>query len=261
MPIRFTGIRLLLVFVGINLVMFLMLVTSMTSAHPWLARVLPGQFETGVNSSGYWVFFALVLLVDAVTVLIAGLALLVPALLDGATIEERRLTRHLVDRGGVSEGAKEAIFVAMREEAVAVYRQVVAGRTILFAGVVFLVFAFFAVSLGFARALPDGALYADATGPVRNAAVTAVDMERFTADQVAGAVLLNAPDIYGWHASALRSNTANGAYANFLFTFRAVFGFVVLLMLLSLLRRAQSPSREKKTIESVEAAIEEKKAA
>jgi len=44
---------------------------------PWLARVLPGQFETGVNSSGYWVFFALVLLVDAVTVLLAGLALLI----------------------------------------------------------------------------------------------------------------------------------------------------------------------------------------
>lgn len=261
MPIRFTGIRLLLAFVGINLVMFLMLVTSMTSAHPWLARVLPGQFETGGNSSGYWVFFALVLLVDALTVLIAGLALVVPAMLDGATTEERRLTRHLVDRGGVSEGAKEAIFVAMREEAVAVHRQIVAGRTILLAGLVFLVFAFFAASLGFARALPDGALYADASGPVRNAAVTAVDMERFTADQIAGAVLLNAPDIYGWHASALRNNTANGAYTDFLYAFRAVTGFVLLLILLGLLRHGQSPSRAKKTIESVEAAMEEKKAA
>jgi hypothetical protein len=34
MPRRFTGIRLLLVFVGINLLMFLTLVTSMTGAHP-----------------------------------------------------------------------------------------------------------------------------------------------------------------------------------------------------------------------------------
>jgi hypothetical protein len=149
---HFTGIRLLLIFTGINLVMFLMLVTSMTSAHPWLARVLPGQFEAGVNSSGYWVFFALVLLVDAVTVLLAGLALLIPALRDSAAVEERRLARHLVDRGGVSEEAKESIFVVMREDVLAAHYQIIVGRAILFAGVIFLVLAFFAMSLSFARA-------------------------------------------------------------------------------------------------------------
>ena len=257
---HFTDIRILLIFVGINLVMFLMLVTSMTSAHPWLARVLPGHFEAGVNSSGYWVFFALVLLVDAVTVLIAGLALLLPAMMDSSAIEERRLARHLVDRGGVSEEAKESIFVAMREEVVAAHYQIVVGRTILLAGAVFLVFAFFAVSLSFARALPDGTLYANASGPVQNVTVRAWDIERFTDDQIAGAVLLNAPDIYGWHIGTLTNNSANGFYTNFVFTFRAVTGFVLLLIVLSLLRRGQRPSREKKTIESVEAAAEEKKA-
>jgi hypothetical protein len=257
---HFTDIRILLIFVGINLVMFLMLVTSMTSAHPWLARVLPGHFEAGVNSSGYWVFFALVLLVDAVTVLIAGLALLLPAMMDSSAIEERRLARHLVDRGGVSEEAKESIFVAMREEVVAAHYQIVVGRTILLAGAVFLVFAFFAVSLSFARALPDGTLYANASGPVQNVTVRAWDIERFTDDQIAGAVLLNAPDIYGWHFGTLTNNSANGFYTNFVFTFRAVTGFVLLLIVLSLLRRGQRPSREKKTIESVEAAAEEKKA-
>jgi len=257
---HFTDIRILLIFVGINLVMFLMLVTSMTSAHPWLARVLPGHFEAGVNSSGYWVFFALVLLVDAVTVLIAGLALLLPAMMDSSAIEERRLARHLVDRGGVSEEAKESIFVAMREEVVAAHYQIVVGRTILIAGAVFLVFAFFAVSLSFARALPDGTLYANSSGPVQNVTVRAWDIERFTDDQIAGAVLLNAPDIYGWHFGTLTNNSANGFYTNFVFTFRAVTGFVLLLIVLSLLRRGQRPSREKKTIESVEAAAEEKKA-
>ena len=72
MPKGFTGIRLLLVFVAVNTILFLMLVTSMTSAHPWLANILPGRFETGVNASGYWVFFALVLLVNALTVLLAA---------------------------------------------------------------------------------------------------------------------------------------------------------------------------------------------
>ena len=257
---HFTGIRLLLIFTGINLVMFLMLVTSMTSAHPWLARVLPGQFETGVNSSGYWVFFALVLLVDAVTVLLAGLALLIPALRDSAAVEERRLARHLVDRGGVSEEAKESIFVVMREEVVAAHYQIVVGRTILLAGAVFLVFAFFAVSLSFARALPDGEMYANLAGPVQNQTVTAWDLERFTSDQIAGAVLLNAPDIYGRHFGTLTNNSANGAYTNFVFIFRAITGFVLLLIVISLFRRGQRPIREKKTIASVEAAAEEKKA-
>jgi hypothetical protein len=257
---HYTGIRILLIFVGINLAMFLMLVMSMTSAHPWLARLLPGQFEAGVNSSGYWVFFALVLLVDAVTVLIAGLALLLPAMLDSSAVEERRLARHLVDRGGVSEEAKESIFVALREEVVTAHHQIVIGRGILFAGVIFLVFAFFAMSLSFARAQPDGLMYADAAGPVRNQTVTALEMERFTADQIAGAVLLNAPDIYGWHFSALKNDSASPVYTNFVFCFRAATGFVLLLIVISLFRRGQKPSREKKTIESVEAAAEEKKA-
>lgn len=258
---HFTGIRLLLVFVGINLVMFLMLVTSMTSAHPWLARVLPGHFEAGVNSSGYWVFFALVLLVDAVTVLLAGFALLLPAMIDSAAVEERRLARHLVDRGGVSEGAKDSIFVAMREEVVAAHSQIVVGRTILLAGAVFLVFAFFAMSLSFARAQPDGTMYATDAASVQNQTVRAWDIQLFTADQIAGAVLLNAPDIYGWHFGTLRNNSASPVYTNFVFTFRAVTGFVLLLIVLSLLRRGRRPSREKKTIESVEAAAEEKKTA
>ena len=131
---RFAGIRLLLIFVAINLIMFLMLVTSMTSAHPWLAHVLPGQFETGVNSSGYWVFFALVLLVDALTVLAAGFVMLVPAMREGAAVDEKRLARHLVDRGGVSEEAKTSILVVMREEVLAAHYQMLIGRTILLAG-------------------------------------------------------------------------------------------------------------------------------
>src|SRR5262245_12951721 len=97
-----SAIRLLLAIVAVNTIMFAMLVTSMTSANPWLARFLPGQFGGGVNSSGYWVFFALVLLVNSLTVLFAGFVLVVPALADSASSDEKRLARHLVDRGGVS---------------------------------------------------------------------------------------------------------------------------------------------------------------
>jgi hypothetical protein len=90
--------------------------------------------------------------------------------------------------------------------------------------------------------------------------VTAWDLERFTSDQIAGAVLLNAPDIYGRHFGTLTNNSANMPYTHFVFSFRAVTGFVLLLIVISLFRRGERPIREKKTIESVEAAAEEKKA-
>lgn len=239
--------------------MFLMLVTSMTSAHPWLASMLPGKFETGVNSSGYWVFFGLVLLVDAVTVLLAGLALMLPAMLDSAAADERRLTRHLVDRGGVSEDTKNSIMVALREEAVEAHYQIIVGRTILIAGVAFLVFAFTAVSVSFASALPNGSLYSNASGVVKNSSITVQDVERYTVDQAAAAVALNAPEIYGVHVSSLANNPASRIYTHFVFAFRTVLGFVLVLMLISFLRRWERPKRERKTIESVEAAVAEER--
>jgi len=284
MPKRFTGIRLLLIFVGINLVMIFLLVTSMTSAHPWLARVLPGHFESGGDSSGYWVFFALVLLIDALTVMIAGLAMMLPAMLEGASADERRLTRHLVDRGGVSESAKEAIFVSLREEALASHQQAAAGRAILLVGTLFLVLAFFSVSLTFARAVPNGNMFierpmallmapiplgktsmtgvpdaaAPAAGLRLNASVHGRDVAAFTVDQVAAAVVLNAPEIYGVHFSSLVHNPDDALFTHFVFAFRTLIGFVLVLTIISVLRRIQRPKAEKKTIESVEAAAEEK---
>jgi len=269
---RFTGIRLLLGFVAINLVMFLMLVLSMTSKHHWLSNVLPGQFEYGGNSSGYWVFFALVLLVDAITVLIAGFVLLIPGMREGAALNEQRIARHLVDRGGVSEETKESIFVALREECLSAHYQIAVGRTILAAGVVFLVFAFFAVSLKFARALPQGEMFSvqclqgrvlcdQPTNlvEVKNANVTTSQVEMFTVDQLAGAALLGAPEVYDWHFGTLVNNPRNPLFTNFVFAFRALTSLVLLLIVISLLRRPQRPSREKKTIQSVEAAAEEQK--
>jgi hypothetical protein len=276
MPTRFTGIRLLLLFVGINFVMILMLVTSMTSAHPWLANVLPGRFETGVDSSGYWVYFALVLLVDAMTVFVAGLALMLPAMLEGAPANERRLTRHLMDRGGVSEAQKEAIFVSLREEAVGTHHQLMVGRTIFLVGAVFLIVAFFAVILSFARAVPDGTMFAhpaDAVATAGNAApctprtlpaankdVRSREVALYTADQTLAAVTFNAPAIYGVRFAPIVKNAGQPLLTHTVFAFRLIIGFSLLLTILSFLRRVQRPKVEKKTIESVEATLEEKKA-
>jgi hypothetical protein len=274
MPKRFTGIRLLLVFVGINLAMFLMLVTSMTSAHPWLSHILPGRFETGTDSSGYWVFFALVLLVDAVTVFIAGLAVMLPAMTEGAPLNERRLTRHLVDRAGMSDETKEAIFVALREDAVNAHTQLLVGRAILLAGAIFLAGAFFAVVLTGARATPDGQMFVkpnitvavsadELTSltydglPVKNKDVRIREIVEYTADQVAAAAALNAPAIYGIRFAPVVNNLKLPLFTHFVFAFRTILGFTLVLFVISFLRRPQRPKREKKTIASVEAKLED----
>ena len=276
MPRRFTGIRLLLVFVGINLLMFLMLVTSMTGAHPWLSHILPGRFETGTDSSGYWVFFALVLLVDAVTVFIAGLAVMLPAMIDGAPLNERRLTRLLVDRAGMSEDAKEAIFVGLREDAVNAHVQLLVGRAILFAGAIFLAGAFFAVVLTITRATPDGHMFVKPNITVavsadehmsftpwglavKNKAVRTREILEYTTDQVLAAAALNAPAIYGIQFSPVLNNPKVPLFTHFVFAFRTILGFTLVLFVISFLRRPQRPKRQKKTIASVEAKLDDVK--
>lgn len=273
---RFTGIRLLLVFIAVNLLMFLVLVTSMTGAHPWIAHILPGGFETGKDSSGYWVFFALVLLVDAVTVFIAGLAVMLPALRDGASHNERRLTRLLVDRAGMSEEAKEAIFVGLREDAVSAQVQLIAGRAILLAGAIFLAGAFFAVVFTFARATPDGHMFVKSSVfvavsqdekvsvtplgmAVKNKAVRTREILEYTVDQVLAAAALNAPAIYGVQFAPVINNPKVPLFTHFVFAFRTILGFTLVLFVISFLRRGRRPTREKKTIASVEAKLEDAK--
>ncbi len=240
-PRHFTGIRLLLVFVAINTILFLMLVTSMTSAHPWLARILPGQFAGGVNSSGYWVFFSLVLLVNAVTVLLAGFAVVVPAMLEGIA-DVGRLGRLLTDRGGISDDAKESCLAVVREEAASARQQVSIGGWILIAGAVFLVLAFASVTISLVGALPQGSLFAGASGPIANVEITSVAIWRYTLDQIGGALLLGAPEVYHWHFSELANNVANFPYTNFVLAFRIALLVVVLAILATLARSVRLAS-------------------
>ena len=70
---------------------------------------------------------------------------------------------------------------------------------------------------------------------------------------------LNAPHIYGIRFVALSSNPKLPFFTHFIFAFRIILIFTLLLTIISLLRRPQRPAREKKTIESVEAKLEEVK--
>jgi len=248
MPRRFLGIRLLLVFVAINTVLFGMLVTSLTSDHPWLGDILPGQFGGGASSSGYWVFFSLVLLVNAVTVLIAGFVLMLSAMMDGGH-DEKRLNRHL---GNLADDQRESILASHREEAASSHIQMIAGRSILIAGAVFVTLAFAGVSLSFAGASPEQQMFRDNGYAVSNAEVTRTGVGLFTADQLLGAFLLDLPEIYEWHVGTLTNNVAQPLFTHFVFAFRTAMGLIALVLFASLLRPAPKPRSEADTQEAVE---------
>jgi len=253
MPKGFTGIRLLLVFVAVNTILFGMLLTAMTSAHPWLGYILPGRFETGVNASGYWVFFSLVLLVNALTVILAGMVMVFPALLDGGPLDARKIER-LLDRAGISDDSKEACLAAVNEEAASASSQIAVGRAILIAGGIFLVLAFAALTITVAHALPDAAMFVNAAGPVSTAAVTTEQAWRFTADQISGALLLDVPEIYDWHFGDLANSTDNRLFTDFVFAFRSILGWVGLATIITLMRGLRLGRNGKKTVAKAEKA-------
>jgi hypothetical protein len=237
MPRRFLGIRLLLVFVAINTILFGMLVTSLTSDHPWLGDLLPGQFGGGASSSGYWVFFSLVLFVNAVTVLIAGFVLMFSAMLEGGS-DEKKLSRHL---GNLADDQRESILASHREEAASAHTQMIAGRSILIAGAVFVTLAFAGVTLSFAGASPEQQMFRDNGYAVSNAEVTRTGVGLFTADQLLGAFLLDLPEIYDWHVGTLTNNVAQPLFTHFVFAFRTAMGLIALMLFASILRPAPKP--------------------
>lgn len=258
MPKGFTGIRLLLVFVAINTILFLMLVTSMTSAHPWLGQFLPGHFGQNNDFSGYWVFFSLVLLVNALTVIVAGLVMVLPAILDGP-MDEKRLQR-LFEARGIDQDARDACLAAVREETTAVHHQIAVGRGILIAGAAFLVLAFVAVTLSSAHADPDGSMFAQNGHPVLNAEITAMSVWWYAADQMAGALLLDIPEIYSIKLSPLINNIENALYTDFVFAFRVVVGWIGLATVITLIRAYRARAPKAKPVAATPAVAEAKEA-
>ena len=225
--------------------MILMLVPSMTSQHPWLAYFLPGQFQAGGNYSGYWVFFALVLLVDAITVIAVGLSVLLPALGEVLRGDLETLQHRLTDASGVPADLRARLIAQSQADLDANGYQMFIGRSILVAGAIFLVFAFTSVTLSFSRALPQGSMFVTECLDVKagcaagsreavNATVKVGDVQRFAIDQIARVTLVGAPDVYGFHAGIYTNNPGNVLFSHFIFAFRLAFAVILVLVIVSL---------------------------
>lgn len=234
-------------FAALNAVLALLLIAYFTDAFP-RSHIVPGDFRHGIQSTGLWLFLALILLANVMGVLAVGFIVIFPALLDGVGVDERRVTRLLSDNAAISTEALQVCLAVVRAEAGAARRRIALGRGIILTSAAALVFAFAAVCITLVHAPPRKPLFVAQSHIVNNATVTDGQVWQFTGDQIAGALALDIPELYGFHFGDLENNPQSRIFTNFLFAFRAILGWIALTSIIVTIRDWRSrPPRSRST--------------
>jgi len=219
-----------------NGLLLLVLLLHTSQAIPQLSRLMPGSFHAGVHSTGLWLFLALVLMANVLVVLVIGFAVIFPALLDGVGIDERRVTRLLSENTPISREALQACLAVVHREADIARRRIAVGRSIILASAAGLIFTFAFVCDALVHAPPRKPLFTSNARVVENVTVTDGDVWRFTADQIAGALALDIPELYDFHFGELDNNVRSRTFTDFVFAFRAILGWVALTSIIVTIR-------------------------
>ncbi len=226
---RLPLVRLLLGVILINLVLTGLFVLAVAGDAPWLASLLPGEVGFSAHAWGNYVFLALAVMINAVFILSAGFAVLLP------TIGEPD-----------SALAIEHIGVA---------------RWIFRIGALLFILAFPVVCFTVARADPQGAMFVDGSAPVSNADARFNDVALFTTDQVISAITFNAPEIFARRLGTLELNRDQPWMPTVVLVFRIIVTLTFLTALVAAARQsALAPPPIEKTPEPMAKAREESKA-
>lgn len=220
----------------LNGALLILLLLQIWHPHPWLSRVMPGSFGSGIHSTGLWLFLALLLLANVVAVLIVGFIVIFPALLDGVGVDERRVARILRQNADISPEALGACLDVLHREAAVARRRIAVGRSIIMAAAVALTFSFAFICEALIHAPPRKPLFVTQLHTVENSQVSDADIWRFTADQIAGALALDIPELYDFHFGALDNNIDSRIFTDFVFAFRAILGWVALTSIIVTIR-------------------------
>ena len=200
---------------ALNATLLLLLLSQFYHPFSWLAHVMPGGFSGGIHSTGLWLFLALMLL---------------------AGVDERRVARVLSQNAAITREALETCLAVLYAEAAVARKRIAAGRAIILLAAAGLVFAFTIVCVALVHAPPRKPLFTTQSHVVDNATVTNVDVWRFTADQIAGALALDVPELYDFHFGALENNIHSRIFTDFVFAFRAILGWVALTSVIVTIR-------------------------
>lgn len=198
----------------------------------WLPSVLPGAFGPAASPdlSGNMFFLALLLLGNAALFLIFGLGGTWHALWAGLRISPRKLRWLLHDRSGLASDISGVVAEAVQEEEKSELEYLGAARSLLLIGLLLLIVALPAVCIAYGKAAPTGAaMFETARAATANSAVSPDTVLRFTGDQLAGALLLDVPEIFHLRATPVETNSANILFAIFVLLYRTAIGFGVLV--------------------------------
>ena len=198
----------------------------------WLPSVLPGAFGPAASPdlSGNMFFLALLLLGNAALFLIFGLGGTWHALWAGLRISPRKLRWLLHDRSGLASDISGVVAEAVQEEEKSELGYLGTARGLLLIGLLLLIVALPAVCIAYGKAAPTGAaMFETARAATANSAVSPDTVLRFTGDQLAGALLLDVPEIFHLRATPVETNSANILFAIFVLLYRTAIGFGVLV--------------------------------
>lgn len=206
---------------------------------PDLLHALPGEFGPRLSPdlSGNMLFLALLLLANAALFVVFGLGGTWHAMWAGLRIRPSKLRWLLHERAGLASDISGVVAEAIQEEEKSELGYLGIARGLLTIGLILTVLSLPALCIAYAKASPSGnAIFESAGTATANSGISQDTVLRFTADQLAGALLLDAPEIFHWRATPVETNSANILFAMFVLLYRTIIGLGVLVWFVAMRR-------------------------
>lgn len=226
------GRNFVIVFLLINILLIGGFVYAILKRPDLLSNMLPGQFgpALSLDLSGNMLFLAILLLVNAAMFLLFGLTGVSHGLFAGLRISPRKMRWLLHERVGLANDISGIVAEAVQEEEKDEIWYLGMTRSLLLIGLILFAASVPALCIAYTHASPDGAaIFENAGKSVANGAVSQDTILRFTADQLAGGLLLDIPEVFHLRATPVETNGANLGLGVLVVLYRALIGFGLLL--------------------------------
>ncbi len=226
------GRNFFIVFFLVNAVLIGGFVYAILKRPDLISNMLPGTFGPALSPdlSGNMLFYAILLLVNAALFLLFGLGGTSHGLFDGLRISPRKMRWLLHERVGLANDISGIVAEAVQEEEKAEIHYLGVSRGLLFTGLLLFVASLPALCIAYTHAAPNGAVIFENAGKlVPNGSVSQDTVMRFTADQLAGGLLLGVPEVFHLRATPVETNGANLGLGVLVVLYRVLIGFGLLL--------------------------------
>lgn len=226
------GRNFVIVFLLINILLIGGFVYAVLKRPDLLSSMLPGKFgpAPALDLSGNMLFLAILLLVNAALFVLFGITGTSHGLFAGLRISPRKMRWLLHERVGLANDISGIVAEAVQEEEKDEIWYLGMTRGLLLIGLILFAASVPALCIAYTHAAPDGAtIFENGGNPVSNGAVSQDTILRFTADQLAGGLLLDIPEVFHLRATPVETNGANLGLGVLVVLYRALIGFGLLL--------------------------------